>query len=52
MEEQKIFDKFVKILKPYAKDQALLEKATMEMSILDDLKLTPGRTPPRQGFRA
>ena len=43
MDEKKIFEEVLKILKPYTKDQSLLEKATMETSILDDLKVNSAR---------
>jgi acyl carrier protein len=43
MDEKKIFEEVIKILKPYTKDPTLLEKATMETSILEDLKVNSAR---------
>lgn len=43
MDEQKIFQEMVNILRPYTKDQALLDKATMETNILNDLKVNSAR---------
>jgi acyl carrier protein len=43
MDEAKIFQDMLNILKPYTKDQALLEKATMETHILKDLKVNSAR---------
>src|SRR4030043_1956722 len=43
MEEKKIFEEMVNILKPYTKDQTLLEKATMDTHILNDLKVNSAR---------
>ncbi len=43
MDEKKIFQDMLNILKPYTKDQALLEKATMETHILNDLKVNSAR---------
>ncbi len=43
MEESKIFQDMLNILKPYTKDHALLEKATMETHILNDLKVNSAR---------
>ena len=42
---KKIFEEVLKILKPYTKDQPLplLEKATMETSIINDLKVISSR---------
>lgn len=43
MEEQKIYDEFMNIIKVYAKDTALVEKATKETHILNDLKVNSAR---------
>ncbi len=43
MDEQKIFQEMVDILRPYVKDPALLEGATKETHILDDLKVNSAR---------
>jgi acyl carrier protein len=43
MEEKKIFEEMVNILKAYTKDVALLEKATSETHILNDLKVNSAR---------
>lgn len=43
MEEKKIYDEFMNIIKIYAKDPALLEKATKETHILNDLKVNSAR---------
>ena len=43
MEAQQIFQEMVKILEPYVKDPALLETATKETHILDDLKVNSAR---------
>ncbi len=43
MEEQQIFQEISGILKTYAKDMAVLEKATMETNILKDLKVNSAR---------
>ena len=43
MEEKKIFEEMVNILKAYTKDVALLEKATLETHILNDLKVNSAR---------
>jgi len=43
MDEKQIFTEMVTILKPYVKDQALLENATKETHILDDLKVNSAR---------
>ena len=43
MEESKIFEEMVNILRPYTKDPALLEKATKETHILNDLKVNSAR---------
>jgi len=43
MDDQKIFDEMVNILKVYTKDQILLEKATLETHILNDLKVNSAR---------
>lgn len=43
MEEKKIFDEMVNILKAYTKDVALLDKATMDTHILNDLKVNSAR---------
>lgn len=43
MDEQKIFEEMVNILRPYTKDAALLEKATMDTHILNDLKVNSAR---------
>jgi acyl carrier protein len=43
VEEKQIFQEMVKILKPYVKDPALLETATKETHILDDLKVNSAR---------
>jgi len=43
MEEKKIFEEMVNILKAYAKEAALLEKATMDTHILNDLKVNSAR---------
>ncbi|MBW2675623.1 MAG: acyl carrier protein [Deltaproteobacteria bacterium] len=43
MDEQKIFQEMVAILRPYVKDPSLLEGATKETHILDDLKVNSAR---------
>ena len=43
MDEKQIFQEMVTILKPYVKDPALLENATKETHILDDLKVNSAR---------
>jgi acyl carrier protein len=43
MEEKKIFDEMVNVLKAYTKDAALLEKATLNTHILNDLKVNSAR---------
>jgi len=43
MDEKQIFKEMVTILKPYVKDPALLENATKETHILDDLKVNSAR---------
>jgi acyl carrier protein len=43
MDKEKIFQEMVAILRPYTKDQSLLDKATMETSILNDLKVNSAR---------
>lgn len=43
MDDKKIFDEMVNILKVYTKDQALLEKATLDTHILNDLKVNSAR---------
>ena len=43
MEEKEILQEMVNILKPYIKDPALLDKATKETHILDDLKVNSAR---------
>jgi acyl carrier protein len=43
MDDKKIFEEMVNILKTYAKDQSLLEKATLDTHILNDLKVNSAR---------
>lgn len=43
MDEQSIFNKMVEILRSYTKDPSLLDKATMETHILNDLKVNSAR---------
>ncbi|MCX7816740.1 MAG: phosphopantetheine-binding protein [Syntrophales bacterium] len=43
MDERAIFEKMIEILKVYTKDVALVEKATMDTHILDDLKVNSAR---------
>ena len=43
MEEQKIYDEFMNIIRVYAKDTALVDKATKETHILNDLKVNSAR---------
>ena len=43
MDERKIFEELVNILKEYAKNQDVLAKATMETHILNDLKVNSAR---------
>ncbi|HOK07140.1 MAG TPA: phosphopantetheine-binding protein [Syntrophales bacterium] len=43
MEEREIFSKMIEILRIYTKDAALLEKASFETHILDDLKVNSAR---------
>ncbi len=43
MDEKKILDEFMNIIKIYAKDPGLLEKATKETHILNDLKVNSAR---------
>jgi len=43
MDEQKIFEAMINILKPYTKDAALLERANRDTHILNDLKVNSAR---------
>lgn len=43
MDEKKIFDEMVNILRAYTKDAALLETATPDTHILNDLKVNSAR---------
>jgi acyl carrier protein len=43
MDEKKIFEEMVNILKDYAKNQDVLATATMETHILNDLKVNSAR---------
>ena len=43
MDEQSIFNKMVEILRSYTNDPSLLDKATMETHILNDLKVNSAR---------
>ncbi|MBN1364448.1 MAG: acyl carrier protein [Syntrophaceae bacterium] len=43
MDEKKIFEEMINILKPYAKNQELLATATLETHILKDLKVNSAR---------
>ena len=43
VDDKKIFEEMVNILKVYTKDQALLEKATLDTRILNDLKVNSAR---------
>ena len=43
MDEKKIFEEMVNILKAYTKDVTLLEKADMKTHILNDLKVNSAR---------
>jgi len=43
MEEKKIYDEFMNIIRVYAKDTDLVEKATMETHLLNDLKVNSAR---------
>jgi acyl carrier protein len=43
MDEKKIFDEMVNILKAYTKDPSLLETATLDTHILNDLKVNSAR---------
>ncbi len=43
MDDKKIFEEMINILKTYTKDAALLEKATLETHILNDLKVNSAR---------
>jgi len=43
MEEKQIFSEMVTILRPYVKDASLLDGATVETHILDDLKVNSAR---------
>ena len=43
MDKKSIFAEMIKILRPYTKDQLLLESATTETSILHDLKVNSAR---------
>ena len=43
MDEKKIFEEMVNILKDYAKNQDILAKATMDTHILNDLKVNSAR---------
>ncbi len=43
MDEIKIFEKMIEVLKPYTKDAAALEAATKDTHILDDLKVNSAR---------
>jgi len=43
MDEKKIFEEMINILKDYAKNKDILNKATMETHILNDLKVNSAR---------
>jgi len=43
MDEQTIFSKMLDILRLYTKDASLLDKATMDTNILNDLKVNSAR---------
>ena len=43
MTDEQVMEKVIDILRGYVKDQALLEKATMETNILKDLKVNSAR---------
>ena len=43
MDQTEIFDRVVKILTPYVKNQEALERASMATNILDDLKVNSAR---------
>ena len=43
MTEEKVFEKVVEILKPYAKDADALAKVSLETNILSDLKVNSAR---------
>ncbi|MBN2254196.1 MAG: acyl carrier protein [Deltaproteobacteria bacterium] len=43
MDEKQIFSEMVAILRPYVKDPSLLDGATAETHILDDLKVNSAR---------
>ena len=43
MDEKKIFKEMVNFLKAYAKNQDLLDKATLDTHILNDLKVNSAR---------
>jgi len=43
MDEQTIFNKMIDILRAYTKDPSLLDKATKDTHILNDLKINSAR---------
>ena len=43
MSQQEIFEKVVKILTPYVKNQEALDKVSLETHILDELKVNSAR---------
>ena len=43
MDQTEIFDRVVKILTPYVKNQEALERASLATHILDDLKVNSAR---------
>jgi hypothetical protein len=43
MDEKEIFNKMVEILRSYTKDPSLLDRATMDTHILNDLKVNSAR---------
>jgi len=43
MEEKKIYEEFMNIIRLYAKDTELVEKATKETHLLNDLKVNSAR---------
>jgi acyl carrier protein len=43
MDDKKIFEEMVNILKAYAKNHDLLDKATLDTHILNDLKVNSAR---------
>lgn len=43
MDDKKIFEEMVNILKVYTKDQTLLDRATLDTHILNDLKVNSAR---------